>query len=295
MRMKLLLSLAALVATLAACTATAPVAQATPPRPPTAGPGVHVLAQRLAMPGLGRERTLRLYLPPSYESTPDKRYPVIYMHDGQNLFDDATSYAGEWGVDETLDAFARARGFEAIVVGIDNGGEERLHELSPWTNPKVGTAQGEQYMAFVVDTVKPFVDAHYRTRPDRANTAIAGSSMGGLISHYALLRYPQVFGKAAIFSPSYGFSNEVYTQTVAHPWPADTRVYFYIGGKEGDESVPDVERMLPLLATPDHAVRDVTFHIEPDAEHNERAWRAEFPRAVAWLFEVRPLDAKMSP
>jgi predicted alpha/beta superfamily hydrolase len=289
MRKTFLITLAMLVAGLAACTAPAPATP--PPRASTAGPGVHVLAQRLAMPGLGRERTLRLYLPPSYESAPDKRYPVIYMHDGQNLFDDATSYAGEWGVDETMDAFARTRGFEAIVVGIDNGGEERLRELSPWTNPKYGAAQGEQYMAFVVDVVKPFVDTHYRTRSDREDTAIAGSSMGGLISHYALLRYPQVFGKAAIFSPSYWFSNEVYVQTAAHPWPAGTRSYFYIGGREGDESVADVRRMLPLLATPDHAVRDVTLHVEPDAQHDERAWRAEFPRAVAWLFEVRPLDA----
>ena len=289
MRKTFLITLAMLVAGLAACTAPAPATP--PPRASTAGPGVHVLVQRLAMPGLGRERTLRLYLPPSYESAPDRRYPVIYMHDGQNLFDDATSYAGEWGVDETMDAFARTRGFEAIVVGIDNGGEERLRELSPWTNARYGAAQGEQYMAFVVDVVKPFVDTHYRTRPDREDTAIAGSSMGGLISHYALLRYPQVFGKAAIFSPSYWYSNEVYVQTKAHPWPAGTRSYFYIGGREGDESVADVQRMLPLLATPDHAVRDVTLHVEPDAQHDERAWRAEFPRAVAWLFEVRPLDA----
>ena len=287
-----LLALATFVATLAACTAPAPAAPPPAARPSTAGPGVHVLAQRLAMPGLGRERTLRLYLPPSCESAPTRRYPVIYMHDAQNLFDDATAFAGEWGVDETLDEFARTRGFEAVVVGIDNGGEERLHELSPWTNPKYGPAQGEQYMAFVVDTVKPFVDARYRTQPGRESTAIAGSSMGGLISHYALLRYPQVFGKAAIFSPSYWYSSEVHAQTKAPPWPAGTRAYFYIGGREGDESVPDVQRMLPLLATPDQAVRDIAFHIEPEAKHNERAWRVEFPLAVAWLFEVRPLDAK---
>ena len=260
-------------------------------RPSTAGPGVHVLAQRFAMPGLGRDRTLRLYLPPSYDTSPTRRYPVLYMHDGQNLFDDATAYAGEWGVDETLTEFARTRGFEAIVVGIDNGGAERIHELTPWPNPKYGAAQGEQYMAFVVDTVKPWIDAHYRTRPDRASTAIIGSSLGGLVSHYALLRYPQVFGKAAIFSPSYWYSSEAYAQTKAHPWPADTRTYFYIGGREGEESVADVARMLPLLATPDHAVRDVTFHVEPEARHDEHAWRAEFPLAVAWLFEVRPLDS----
>ena len=283
MRMTLLITLAAIVAALSACTAPAA-------RPSTAGPGVHVLAQRLPMPGLGRERTLRLYLPPSYDSAPARRYPVIYMHDAQNLFDDATAYAGEWGVDETLDAFARTRGFEAIVVGIDNGEAERLHELSPWTNPKYGPAQGQQYMAFVVDTVKPFIDARYRTQPGRESTAIVGSSMGGLISHYALLRYPQVFGKAAIFSPSYWYSSEVYAQTKAHPWPAGTRSYFYIGGREDEESVPDLQRMIPLLATPDHAVRDVTVHIVAENEHDERAWRAEFPLAVAWLFELPPLD-----
>ena len=287
MRIKPLILLAAFAAALAACSTPAPSA---PAKASTAGPGVHVLAQRLAMPGLGRERTLRLYLPPSYETSPDKRYPVIYMHDAQNLFDDATAYAGEWGVDETLDAFARTRGFEAIVVGIDNGGEQRNHELSPWSNPRIDPAQGEQYTAFVVDVVKPFIDAHYRTRPDRADTAMIGSSLGGLVTHYALLRYPQVFGKAAIFSPSYWVSKEAYAQTAAHPWPADTRVYFYIGGREGDESVPDVQRMLLVLGGQKPPPQSIALRIVPDAEHNERAWRAEFPLAVAWLFGLKPLD-----
>jgi len=283
--------LATLATALVACS-TAPTPPAPVARRSTAGPGVHVLAQRLAMPGLGRERTIRLYLPPSYETSPDRRYPVIYMHDAQNLFDAATSsYGQEWGVDETLDAFARTRGFEAIVVGIDHGGDERIHELSPWTNPKYGPAQGEQYMAFVVDVVKPYVDARYRTLADRAHTAMAGSSLGGLETHYALLRYPQVFGQAAIFSPSYWYADEVYAQTKARPWPADTRVYLYIGGHEGDESVPDVQRMMALLAASGRATTDIALHIEPAAEHDERAWRAEFPRAVAWLFGVRPLDA----
>ncbi len=289
MRTKLLSCLALLVATLAACTTPPPAA----PRAPTAGPGVHVLAQRLAMPGLGRERTIRLYLPPSYETSPARRYPVIYMHDAQNLFDEATSsFGNEWGVDETMDEFARRRGFEAIVVGIDHGGDERLHELSPWTNPKYGQAQGEQYMAFVVDTVKPFIDAHYRTLPDRQDTAIAGSSMGGLITHYALLRYPQVFGKAAIFSPSYWYSSEVYVQTKAHPWPADARVFVYIGGSEGDESVPDVQRMLALVGSASPPPQAIALRIVPGARHDERAWRAEFPLAVAWLFGVTPLAAQ---
>jgi predicted alpha/beta superfamily hydrolase len=285
MRLHSIFLLAAFALALAACTAQAP-AGAAAARPSTAGPGVHVLAQRLAMPGLGRERTVRLYLPPSYESAPQRRYPVIYMHDAQNLFDDATSFVGEWGIDEALDELARTRGFEAIVVGIDHGDAERVHELSPWTNPKYGPAQGDQYMAFIVDVVKPFVDARYRTQPGRESTAIVGSSMGGLMSHYALLRYPQVFGKAAIFSPSYWYSGEVYVQTAAHPWPRGTRTYFYIGGREGDESVPDVDRMIALLRTQDHAAGDIALHVVPGAEHNERAWRAEFPRAITWLFDV---------
>ncbi len=283
--------LAAVAVALAACNSSSTSVPIAKPLASTAGPGVHVLAQRLPMPGLGRERTLRLYLPPSYEANPARRYPVLYMHDAQNLFDDRTSFAGEWGVDESLDELARTCGFEAIVVGIDNGENERIRELSPWTNPKYGPAQGEQYMAFVVDTVKPWIDAHYRTQPGRESTAIIGSSMGGLISHYALLRYPRVFGKAAIFSPSYWFTGEVYAQTAAHPWPPGTKTYFYVGGKEDEESVPDVDRMVALLRTQPHAAGDITEHVVPGNEHSERAWRAEFPLAVAWLFDV-PATAK---
>jgi predicted alpha/beta superfamily hydrolase len=285
--------LMAFLLALAACKPSA-LPPAGTPRPSTARPGVHVLAQPLAMPGLGRERTLRLYLPPSYEANPARRYPVLYMHDAQNLFDDRTSFAGEWGVDETLDDFAATRGFEAIVVGIDNGGTERIRELAPWTNPKYGAAQGERYMAFVVDTVKPWIDAHYRTQPGRESTAIMGSSMGGLISHYALLRYPQVFGKAAIFSPSYWFTGDVYAQTAAHPWPAGTKTFFYIGGREDAESVPDVERMVALLRTQPRVPGDITVRIDPRGEHDERAWRAQFPHAVAWLFDL-PVPGAAAP
>ncbi len=269
---------------LAALTLTPPHSTAAESRPSTAQPNVQVLPQPFTIPGLNRQRTVRLYLPPSYATSGDKRYPVIYMHDAQNLFDDATSYAGEWGVDESMNELARTRGFEAIVVGIDHGNEHRISELAPWPNPKHGAAEGPQYMAFVVDVVKPWIDAHYRTQPGRESTAIIGSSMGGLVSHYALLRYPQVFSKAGIFSPSYWFSQKVYDETLAHPWPNGTRTWFYIGGKEGDESVPDVDRMMGVLSTQNKPPQDVALHIEPQAEHNERAWRAEFPRAVAWLF-----------
>jgi len=273
----------ALATALAACTATAnPPAAA---RKPSALPNVSVLPQPLAMPGLDRERTLRVYVPPGYAASPQKRYPVLYMHDGQNLFDDATSYVGEWGIDETMDELTRTTGFEAIVVGIDHGNERRMAELDPWPSPgHFAAPEGEAYMAFVVDTVKPWIDAHYRTRPGREDTAILGSSMGGLISDYAIHRYPQVFSKAGVFSPSYWIANPAaYNYARAHPLPADARVYLYIGGREGDESIADATRMQAVLGSSPQAL---TLHVVPEAEHNEKAWRPEFARAVRWLFQL---------
>ncbi|CAN5180946.1 hypothetical protein BH11PSE10_BH11PSE10_11440 [soil metagenome] len=267
---------------LACCSAFATAAD----RPSTAQPNVSVLAPPLAMPGLNRTRTVRLYLPPSYAASPDKRYPVIYMHDGQNLFDAATSYAGEWRVDETLNELARTRGFEAIVVGIDNGGERRMAEMSPTLNAKIGASEGPQYLAFIVDVVKPLIDKSYRTRPDRLNTALMGSSMGGLISHAGLLRYPAVFGRLGVFSPSYWVSPVMFERAATLAPPGGTRVYLYAGGREGDDGsmVTDARRMADVLAKR-MVAQDLTLHIEPKAEHNEAAWAAEFGRAVVWLFE----------
>ena len=240
------------------------------------------------MPGLNRTRSLRLYLPPSYAASPGKRYPVIYMHDGQNLFDAATSYAGEWRVDETLNELARTHGFEAIVVGIDNGGERRMAEMSPTLNTRIGTSEGPQYLAFIVDVVKPMIDKTYRTKPDRPNTALMGSSMGGLISHDGLLRYPAVFGRVGVFSPSYWASPAMFARAAALAPPGGTRVYLYAGGREGSDGreadmARDAQRMADLLA-PRMAAQDLILHIEPTAEHNEAAWAAEFGRAVVWLF-----------
>lgn len=253
-------------------------------RPHTAGPRVTVLEPALAMPGLERTRTLRVYLPPSYASS-DQRYPVIYMHDGQNLFDDATSYAGEWGVDEILDELARTHHFEAIVVGVDNGGEKRMNELSPWTNEKFGAAEGEQYLHFLTDVVKPYVDAHFRTRTDAQSTAIFGSSMGGLESHYAIHERPDVYGKAGVFSPSYWFAPAVSAYTQAHGLPASARMYLYVGGKEGAEMTDGAQQMRDLL-TAQHGA-SLTLNVVADAEHNESAWRADFARALIWLFELQ--------
>ena len=253
-------------------------------RPSSAQPNVHVLATPFEIPGLKRERTVRVYLPPGYERG-RMRYPVLYMHDGQNLFDEATAYVGEeWGVDETLNALARSRGLRLIVVGIDNGGADRIHELNPWDNPEYGKGEGEQYLAFVVQVLKPWVDQHYRTRPDRRHTAIMGSSMGGLISSYAISRYPEIFGSAGIFSPAYWLAPQLFADAEEHPPPATSRIYFYAGGSENDTMLPDMKRMVAVLRRAGLPPQNLEVRINPVGRHDEPAWRAEFPRAVIWLF-----------
>lgn len=249
----------------------------------TAAAEVRLVPETLMMPGLNRSRQVRLYLPPGYAQT-DKSYPVLYMHDGQNVFDDATSYAGEWGVDETLNELASSGQLELIVVAIDNGGEQRITELNPVDHAKYGKAEGKAYVDFIASVLKPYIDQHYRTLPQVQHTGIMGSSLGGLISHYALLEYPHVFGKAGIFSPSYWITGEQVRAFESRAAAKDALMYFYMGGAEGDAMVPDVERVYQAVLANGHA-KDLThYHLVADAGHNEAAWRAEFKAAVLWLY-----------
>jgi predicted alpha/beta superfamily hydrolase len=257
-------------------------------KPSTAGPGVQAASEPMAMPGLGRERSVRIYLPPGYADS-NKRYRVLYMHDGQNLFDDRTSFMGEWGVDESLDQLAREKGLELIVVGIDNGGEHRMSELKPWAYPKYGPGEADAYLAFVVDVVKPWVDAHYRTRTGRDNTGIMGSSLGGLTSWYAAFKYPQVFGRIGVFSPSYWIAPQSFDLARTQRLPAGTLMFQLTGGREGDpkagdKTVVNSERMEAVLRHDQPGLR-LRAVLRPEGEHNEKFWRAEFPAAVEYLFE----------
>lgn len=260
-------------------------------RPSTARPGVSVLDTAFAMPQLERTRRVWVYLPPDY-ATSDRRYPVLYMHDGQNLFDAATAYAGEWGIDETLDSLHTAGDPGIIVVGIDNGRERRLDEYSPWRNERHGGGEGAAYAEWLVHTLKPFIDQRYRTLADRSNTAIAGSSMGGLISLYALLQFPEVYGRAGIFSPAFWFAPEIFDAVRASraPYP-DTRVYMVSGGRELQQGEragvyrDDQARMQEaLIAAGFRAGQQVKASVIPDGEHSEWFWRREFPAAYRWLF-----------
>ncbi|HYW10361.1 MAG TPA: alpha/beta hydrolase-fold protein [Longimicrobium sp.] len=260
------------------------------PRAHSATASVTILDTAFAMPQLGRTRRVWIYLPPDY-ATSGKTYPVLYMHDGQNLFDAATSYAGEWGVDEALDSLYAAGDPGVIVVAVDNGQAQRMNEYSPWIHPQHGGGQGDEYADFLANTLKPHVDAHYRTRPGPESTGIMGSSMGGLISLYAALRHPGVFGRVGVFSPSLWYSDSVFvaarTGVASGPRP---RMYFVSGGMEGPGTAPRIvvvsqQRMIDTLAAAGWTVGTDLLAIGPDdGEHHEWFWRREFPAAYQWLF-----------
>jgi predicted alpha/beta superfamily hydrolase len=249
-------------------------------------PSVHdparlLLQGPLPMPGLNRERRARVYLPPSYAQQTERRYPVIYFHDGQNVFDAATSYAGEWGADELLDQLA-GQGLEAIAVGIDNGGTLRMTELNPWDHERFGKGEGFAYLRFLVEVLKPAIDRQFRTRSEAASTALIGSSMGGLITHAALHRHREVFGLGGVLSPSFWIAPQAETLARSEPLLASQRVFVYAGGREGAQTVPQARRMAELQQTQS---RHVVFVEEAQAQHNEAAWRAVLPRVLAHLFQ----------
>ena len=264
----------------------------------TASASVSLLSTTFAMPQLGRTRRVWLYLPPGYASG-TRAYPVLYMQDGQNLFDAQTSFAGEWQVDETLDHLQQQGDAGCIVVGIDNGGDERLNEYSPWVNPQYGGGQGDEYLAFLANTLKPYIDSHYRTLSDRLHTGIGGSSMGGLISLYAALQRPDVFGRAAVFSPSLWFSPSVLTWAATRqPLRPDPRLYIVSGGLEDGPATPGsasatVQNQRQLLRTltasgfrVGNGAADIEIDslVQADGQHAEWFWRREFPAAYQWLF-----------
>lgn len=260
------------------------------PRPSTVRPTVSVLDTAFPMPQLGRTRKVWIYLPPDY-ATSGRRYPVLYMHDGQNVFDDSTSYAGEWGVDEALDSLHAAGDPGAIVVAVDNGQQLRMNEYSPWRHPRHGGGEGDAYADWMALTLKPWIDRHYRTRPGPESTGVMGSSMGGLISLHTALRHPGVYGRVGVFSPSLWFSDSVYAAArAARPGETRPRFYFLSGGLEGPADQPhvvvrDQQRMIDTLAAAGWRVGTEIHAAAPDdGRHSEWFWRREFPAAYRWLF-----------
>ncbi len=252
----------------------------------TATSNLLVMNNNFWMPQLQKSRRIWLYLPPNY-ATSGKKYPVLYMHDGQNLFDAFYSYSGEWGVDETLNKLFQTEGREVIVVGIDNGGEERMNEYTPWVNAKYGGGKGDAYVDFLAQTLKPYIDAHYRTLPGPEHTGVAGSSMGGLISLYAALKYPEIYGKAGVFSPAFWVSPEFYEYAAKTKPAKNLKLYMMAGALEGEQMVPDMARMRDLLLKQGLKPASLKYQVHEDGKHNEAFWQREFPGVFRWLFSSR--------
>jgi predicted alpha/beta superfamily hydrolase len=249
---------------------------------------------------LGNTRTVLVYLPPGYEDEPDRRYPVLYMHDGQNLFDAGTSFIGvEWNVDETLERMIASGQVEPlIVVGIYNT-NERAFEYTPAQDSSRGEGGGaSRYADFIVNELKPFIDATYRTRPGRESTGIMGSSLGGIASLYIAWTHPDVFSRVGAMSTTYWWANKQIIRFLEETDPPPgVKVWLDMGTAEDNtdrdqNEVPDNidlhrEARNVLMDKGLTIPRTLRYVEEKGAVHNERAWAARFPRAVEYLFPAR--------
>jgi len=249
----------------------------------TAAENVSIMSESFHMPQLNRDRRIWIYLPPDYEQS-NNYYPVIYMQDGQNLFDQFTSFSGEWEVDETLNELAQDGMNVPIIIGIDNGGAHRMDEYSAWLNIQYGGGEGYLYMQFISETLKPWVDEHYRTLSDENNTALMGSSLGAFIAHYGVFEFPNIFSKAGIFSPSYWYSDSVWSYTEENAQSQGKRLYQIVGSEEGYSMVHDMEMMHDHLLSYGFTNLSLKSQVVEGAGHNESFWRSEFKAAYLWMF-----------
>jgi predicted alpha/beta superfamily hydrolase len=251
-------------------------------------------------PQLRNRRHVDVYLPPSYSSGRG-RFPVVYMQDGQNLSDPETAFAGTWELDATLDRLA-ARGIEPIVVGVHNAGDARLAEYSPFPDRKHGGGDADAYLAFLVERLKPRIDRLFRTRTDRDATGILGSSMGGLVSLYGFFRYPSVFARAGVMSPSLWFGQGAILDFIEEARAPQGRIHLDVGALEGAGTLRDTRRLgrllvrkgfrrqklgAPRAGSRGGSARSALQYVEdPSGRHQEAAWARRLGSALEFLLEA---------
>ncbi|ODN30964.1 esterase [Fervidobacterium thailandense] len=245
------------------------------------------LIENFYSPELGNYRNIIIYLPPDYESSTE-RYPVLYMHDGQNIFDKSTSFSGiEWEADESAERLIKEGAIRPIIiVGIYNTGVERRNEYSPWVDENYGGGKGDLYAKFIVETLKPYIDANFRTLPDRENTAICGSSMGGLISLYIGLKHNDVFSMLGVMSPAFWFANKkIFDYVKENEFQYPTKIYMDVGTAEGSNPevyLFDARNMNKLLQMKKNV--DLLYLEDRNAPHSESAWARRFPELLMFFF-----------
>ena len=256
-----------------------------PSLPPHTAEGNLLVYPRAPHPQLGVMRPLYVWLPPSYHRTPTQRYPVLYMHDAQNLFDAALAFNGtEWRVDETMTALA-AEGREAIVVGVSHGEAQRVREMTPFG----ANNRGEAYLACIADAIKPRIDAGFRTLPDREHTTIAGSSMGGLISLFAYFHRPDLFGAVGVFSPALWPAHGAISNMVGRAPFVPGRIYIDNGAHE-----PSARTMVDILRAKGYDDASLRYVFDKRGHHAEADWARRLPDALRFLLGPRASQSPTS-
>jgi predicted alpha/beta superfamily hydrolase len=244
---------------------------------------------------LSAERDVLVYLPPAYETDKQQHYPVLYLHDGQNLFDGATSFikGAEWRVDETAQSLITSQAIEpVIIVGIYNTGSDRIDEYTPTADAKYKGGHADDYGRMIVEELKPLIDSNYRTLKDARNTAIGGSSLGGLVSLHLALKYPNVFGKVAVVSPSVWWDKkEILREVEALKKRLRLRVWLDTGTKEGGNETESSETTMNARALRDALIKkgwkegkDLKYFEAEGAGHNEHAWEQRVAPMLKFLF-----------
>jgi predicted alpha/beta superfamily hydrolase len=241
---------------------------------------------------LRNQRDFIIYLPPGYHEQPQREFPLLYLHDGQNLFDGSTSFipGNYWHVGETADYMIQQGLVEPLIIaGIYNYGRHRLREYTPTRAPKLGGGSANRYAKFLLEEVRPFLERNYRILGGTENTGIGGSSLGGLVSLYLGLRRPKVFGKIAALSPSVWWNERVILRfasaATVRPLP---RIWLDIGTNEGPRILDDVERFRDILVHKGWQLgRDLSYQRIEGGEHNENAWAARVGPFLQFLFPVR--------
>lgn len=247
---------------------------------------------------LGNSRDILVYLPPNYESDKANRFPVLYLQDGQNVFDGATSYipGEEWHADEAAEALIHSKLIEPlIIVAIPNAGAARGDEYLPtrWTpDPKKVPLMGgkaDLYGRMVVQELMPLINATYRTKTGPKNTAIAGSSLGAILSLHLGITRSNVFGKLGLFSPSLWWQDHVLTKAVAAvPRRFKSKIWLDIGTEESKDALPDVLALKEVLLKKDLILgKDFAVYVDGYAHHNERAWATRFPAFLLFMYGTR--------
>lgn len=246
-------------------------------------PKVKLISGEFEIPQLNKTRKIWALLPHDYDDS-NEPYPVMYLQDAQNLFNERAAF-GNWEIDKKLAVMAEYKIGKIIIIAIEHAEKDRIKEYNVGKTV-LGSGQGKQYIRFVTDTLKPFVDANFRTKSQREFTGIGGSSMGGLVSIFSGLMYPEVYGKLMIFSPSLWVVPKMNINNDFDTEEQDTKIYLYAGGDESATMIKHVKQFKKKMLKSEFASdkMKIKLSINMEGKHNESYWSDEFPKAIEWLF-----------